>query len=72
MSQPYKQTLPIRLALDRARNSTTHFEHRVDTVVCSLLQKYYPLTQGWMITPEQIQGNQKRPDFVIEKRVGCG
>ena len=25
-----------------------------------------------MITPEQIQGNQKRPDFVIEKRVGCG
>lgn len=57
MSQFYLELPPIRLAIERLKNppENKHYEHLVGTVSCSLLQFYYPLSENWSITPEQIQ-----------------
>jgi hypothetical protein len=55
------------LALKRVQNPPgNHYEHHVGTVVCSLLQHYLPISENWTITPEVIQDDKKRPDFVVE------
>src|SRR6185436_4126627 len=44
-----------------------NFEHKVGRVIYPLLSYFSPpLQNGWYITPEQIQSNRKRPDFVVE------
>lgn len=65
----YLNLRAIRIALDRVKNPPhqIHYEHHVGTVICSLLSHYFPVTEDWTITPEGIQDNRKRPDFVIEK-----
>ncbi len=67
----------IRVALNRVIDSkspkdakdskVSHYEHTVGTVSCALLQHYFPLANGWIITPEQRQIHLKKPDFVVEK-----
>ena len=44
-----------------------NYEHLASTLVCSLLQHYYPLNEGWIITPEPRQEHGKKPDYVVEK-----
>lgn len=73
MSTPpkdYTQVPSILLALERVKNhSNNPYEHHVGTVVNSLLQLYFPVGD-WAITPEQIQPDRKRPDFVVERVQG--
>lgn len=61
-------TLPaFTLACKRVQNPPgNHSEHHVGTVACSLLQHYFPISEDWTITPEVIQDDKKRPDFVVE------
>ena len=44
----------------------THYEHRVSSVVSALLQHYFSIQHGWLITPEQRQYLGDKPDFVVE------
>lgn len=69
MVQPY-HTIPAIAASQKrmiANFGDKAYEHHVGTVACSLLQHYFPLSNGYTITPEQIQYHKKRPDFVVEK-----
>lgn len=62
----YTQYRSIQLALTRVDTSDEPFEHHVGTVVNSLLHLYFP-NGTWTITPEKIQPDRKRPDFVVER-----
>ena len=55
------------LALKRVQNPPrNHYEHHVGTMVCSQLPRYFPISENWTITPEKIQADRKKPDFVVE------
>jgi len=57
----------INLAIQRLTYENSQSEHRVGSIVGTILPVYFP-AETYTITPEQIQiGTFKRPDFTIEK-----
>lgn len=64
----YMSIGPIKAALDRVHTSHPH-EHRTGTVTSGLLNNYFP-NEKYIITPEQIQLSNKRPDFTVERLEG--
>lgn len=68
MYKIYSSVKPIKIAIDRVHNSHPH-EHRTGTVTSGLLNHYFP-KEKYIITPEQIQISNKRPDFTVERLEG--
>ena len=69
---PFNEIPAIRFAIERAEKAVKgrkyyHYEHKVGTVGSSLLHNYFPLHLGYVHTPEQIQADKKKSDFVVEK-----
>lgn len=56
----------VRKAIQRVHEESHPYEHSVSSIISALLQHYFPITKGWLITPEQRQMGGKIPDFVIE------
>lgn len=55
----------VKKALERVKEKSSQ-EHAVYSVITALLQNYFPIKHGWLITPEQRQEGGKIPDYVIQ------
>lgn len=62
----YLSVPTITAALHRIYKGGVTHEHRTGTATSGLLQHYFPLKK-YIITPEQIQDSNKRPDFTVER-----
>ena len=51
---------------------TQHHEADVERVVNSILQKYFPQSEGWSLVPEFLVPEGKRPDILVEKYNSAG
>ena len=65
----YLSVPTIYKALHRIYEGNTN-EHRTSTATSGLLQHYFPVRDGFITTPEQIQViSNKKPDFTVERLV---
>ena len=54
------------LELALKRTTITSFEHRTSSIVSVYLNHFFPVINGWVITPEQSTLTNNKPDFSVE------
>ena len=66
----YMDVEVIKAAFDLMINSEKNSEFEVGRVLLSILRYYFPWEDNWVIVPEFVVPEKKRPDFCIEKFSG--